>query len=196
MSLNRKIDNLSSKRNCSMRVPRERQLGRSHRLLGAGLDVSYLQPRWWLRAGAQSGKSNTGFWMWCTVLRAGGGWASPLASNCGQEFRWFSTHPKDPAKMTKARSHLIISSIILDWDVTALFSISEKPTTNFSRVSLGPTHYHLKNKCTLNISKNILTHKMLSILFHHSSWLRDHCFRYMSLIRAPGSVLRLAWVHH
>lgn len=68
----------------------------------------------------------------------------------------------------------------------------EKPTTNCSRASLGPTHYHLKNKCMLNISKNILTHKMLSILFHHSSLLRDHCFHYMSLIRAPGSVLRPA----
>lgn len=196
MSLNRKTHNLSSERNCSTRVPRERQLSRSRGWLGAGLDVNYLRPCRQLRVGTQSGKSNVRFWMWYTVLRAGGGGASPLASHCRQEFRWCGTHLKDPAKPMKSRSHLIISSIILEWDVTALLGISEKPTTDFSRVSLGPTHYHVKNKCMLNISKNILTHKMLSILFHHSSLLRDHCFRYMSLIRAPGSVLRLAWVHH
>lgn len=150
---------------------------------------------WAVLLSMKSSLAKPGFWPWHRVLCAGRGWAAPN-SNPRQGFRGISTHPKDLARLMPSQSHLTISSITLDWGATALLSINEKPTTDCSRVTLGPTHYHLKNKCTLNISKNILTHKMLSILFHHSSLLRDHCFHYMSLIRAPGSVLRPVWVHH
>lgn len=191
MRLNRKRDNLSSKRSCSMRVPRERQL------CGSCRGSAGLLWLWALGSPAdhESSLTKPGFWPWHRLLCAGWGWAAPN-SNPWQGFRGISTHPKDLARLTPSQSHLTISSITLDWGAMALLSINEKPTTDCSRVTLGPTHYHLKNKCMLNIAKNILTHKMLSILFHHSSLLRDHCFHYMSLIRAPGSVLRPAWVHH
>lgn len=44
MSLNGKIHNLSSERKCGIRAPSERQLSRSHRLLGAGIEVGRYPP--------------------------------------------------------------------------------------------------------------------------------------------------------